>query len=120
MNPSSNINAIFMIEIKCKIGIKFIQSQEILYVEAANKHSIIYTATEKRIETLHLLKWYEDKLLEPTFLRVHDSFIINCQYVDYINYKHIILIGNIKIPISRYRKCYFKNNLEKFFNSPQS
>ncbi len=100
------------LEIKTSIGNKLIQLPEILYVKANNKHTHIYFTDEKCIQANLPLKFYEEKLPLPFFYRCHDSYIVNCLYVDCTCSNELILHGNIRIPVSRSKKQALKENLE--------
>ena len=99
------------IEIKTSKGYKIICIKNILYIEAARKCSIIYLDNTELIITYHLLKWYERYLLKPYFFRCHNSYIINCQFVDFYWNEGITLTNSSRIPISRNKVALFKENL---------
>jgi two-component system LytT family response regulator len=101
-----------MIEIKTIIGTKFIKPYEIIFVQAKNKHALVYLKSIGYLPTCHPLKWYNQKLIKPYFFRCHNSFIINCYYFDSICNNELILNKNIRVPISRNQKKHFKENLD--------
>jgi DNA-binding LytR/AlgR family response regulator len=104
-----------VLNVKTARGNKLINLEEILYLEAKDKHSLIYLINSVCIETHHLLKWYEDKLPVPEFCRCHHSFIVNCFYVDCTcGYSVVLEKNNIRIPVSRDRKQYYLDNLRIF------
>ncbi len=100
------------LEIKTSAGLKIISIKNILYVEAAGKCSIVYLEDLNTIISYHLLKWYENKLLIPDFFRCHNSFIVNCRFIDCYNHKEIILKDKKRISLSRTRISSLKDNLK--------
>lgn len=74
----------------------------ILYAEACDNYSIIYTLTNKFIVS-QTLKTVEDKLPSQHFFRAHRSFLVNLTYVEKVLPKHLI-IKSKEIPISEASK----------------
>ena len=99
------------IDIKTPVGNMQINFIDILYIKADNKHSIIYFLNKESIKSICLLKCFEAKLQKPYFYRCHDSFIVNCLYVHCTCANEIILHGNIRVPLSRYKTQGLKENM---------
>ena len=55
---------------------------------------------------------FEEKLKEGIFFRCHKSYIINLKKVTRIE-KSNVFIGNILVPVSKYKFKEFKNLLAK-------
>jgi two-component system, LytTR family, response regulator len=102
------------IEVKTPVGFKIICYKRIIFVEAEGKFSIVYLDDCTTVITYHLLKWYNNTLLKPCFFRCHNSFIVNCRFVDCYNYKEILLDMNKRIPLARNRRRSFIENLRYF------
>jgi DNA-binding LytR/AlgR family response regulator len=103
------------IEVKIPSGYKFICPKDILYIEALKKISIVYFSCGDSLITYHLLKWYEKKLPQPFFFRCHNSYIINCQFIEFYCHHLITLKSRDKIPLSRNSKLIFKENLKQLY-----
>lgn len=101
-----------LIEVKTSLGMKILHTDEIVFVEAAKKCSIVHLI-DKEIITFHPLKWYNKYLIKPTFFRCHNSNIINCHFVDCFTKKDIRLKNNFKVPLSRNRSQDLVENLKK-------
>jgi two-component system, LytTR family, response regulator len=101
-----------LIEVKTPKGFKLISTRDILYIKAVRKCSIVYLNESDNIITFHLLRWFENYLLEPFFFRCHNSYLVNCQFVDYYCRKEITLKNKNKIPLSRNSFEFFKENLK--------
>lgn len=105
-DSKAEVNSIFV-----KSGSKLINLalNEILYVEALGDYVNIYL-TDKRYTVLSTMKSLHEKLEEFHFLRVHKSFIINIHKIQEFQNNDIV-IGGIKIPVSRNFKKILKDKL---------
>ncbi|MFZ4523732.1 MAG: LytR/AlgR family response regulator transcription factor, partial [Bacteroidales bacterium] len=84
-----------------------INLKDILYVEGLKDYVKIY-AGEKPVVTQISMKALEEKLPAHDFIRVHRSFIVAFNKIDFIQ-KHMLNIGKKEIPISEhYREELFK------------
>jgi len=93
--------------IKTETRIEKVNASEILYVEGMSDYWRIVT-TGKRIMTLMNAKGIEEMLREPRFCRVHKSYFVAIDKIDFVERKHI-KIGSERIPISEtYQKRFFE------------
>ncbi|HNX80074.1 MAG TPA: LytTR family DNA-binding domain-containing protein [Prolixibacteraceae bacterium] len=93
--------------VKTETRIEKVNAADILYVEGMSDYWRIVT-TSKRIMTLMNAKGIEEMLREPRFCRVHKSYFIALDKIDFVERKHI-KIGNERIPISdTYQKRFFE------------
>ena len=84
-----------------------INLKDILYIEGLKDYVKIY-ASEKPIVTQMSMKGLEEKLPPQDFIRVHRSFIVAFNKIDFVQ-KHMLTIGKKEIPISEhYRDQLFK------------
>jgi len=100
-----------ILEVRTYRGIKYIPVIRIIYIKAEKKESVIHLDNNKLVNARYLLKWYSGVLSTPDFFRCHNSYIINCKYVDCFCSKEIILVNNIHIPLSRNKLKSLKENL---------
>ena len=78
---------------------------EIRYFESRNKNVVIHTAGEDLIMSRQLSEINAETGLPENFMQVHQSFIINYEYVQRIGYQQMRLDDGTEIPISfPYRK----------------
>lgn len=110
MNIIKN-NKIQVLEIKTTKGLKYISPNKIVYIKAENRGTTIFMGDSEKIFTKHLIKQFEMFLKEPDFFRCHNSYLVNCKYVDCVCSHEIILVNNIRITLSRNKKQPFINNL---------
>jgi DNA-binding LytR/AlgR family response regulator len=83
-----------------------VNAAEVLYVEGMGDYWRIVTKS-RRIMTLMNAKGIEEILHEPSFCRVHKSFFVAIDKIEFVERKQI-KIGEILIPISdTYQKNFF-------------
>lgn len=83
-------------------------TKDIVYIEGLKDYLKINLSNGKSILTLSNFKSIMEKLPENAFIRVHNSYIVNINYIDSIQ-RNKILISKQRIPISEtYRKIFFK------------
>jgi two-component system, LytTR family, response regulator len=63
-------------------GMEFIAINTILHVESSSNYSKIYFTNGKSILVTKLLKDFEEMLLPYRFYRIHNSHLINLQYIE--------------------------------------
>lgn len=83
-----------------------VNSESILFINSDADYTDIHTKNKTYIST-ESLKYWEQKLVELDFLRVHKSYIVNTQKITKTSSRYIFLVGDIKIPIGR----TYKNNV---------
>jgi len=81
----------------------------ILFINSDSDYTDIHTQNNTYISS-ESLKYWEQKLNEFNFLRVHKSYIVNTHKIIKTSARYIYLEGDHKIPIGR---TYKKNVLEK-------
>lgn len=93
--------------IKTETRIEKVDASEILYVEGMGDYWRIVT-NNKRIMTLMNAKGIEEILNEPRFCRVHKSFFVAVDKIEFVERKRIKIL-NERIPISdTYQKHFFE------------
>jgi DNA-binding LytR/AlgR family response regulator len=102
--PGASPNFLF---VKADYKLYKINLKDILYIEGLKDYVKIYVG-EKPIVTQMSMKALEEKLPPHEFIRVHRSFIVAFNKIDFIQ-KQILTIGKKEIPISEhYRDQLFK------------
>ncbi|MHC1777049.1 MAG: LytR/AlgR family response regulator transcription factor [Lentimicrobium sp.] len=93
--------------VKTETRMEKITASEVLFVEGMGDYWRIVTRN-KRIMTLMNAKGIEDVLQEPQFCRVHKSWFVAIDKIDFVERKHI-KIADQRIPISdTYQKNFFE------------
>lgn len=83
--------------VKRKNEMVSLSASEILYAEAFDNYTKVFTATEQHIIS-HTLKHVEEKLTGLAFVRVHRSYLVNFHKITSINESNVCL-DLIKIPL---------------------
>ena len=97
--------------VKTETRIEKVFASEILYVQGMGDYWRIVT-TKRKIMTLMNARGIEDMLKEPRFCRVHKSWFVAPEKIDYVERKHI-RIGNEHIPVSETYQKHFFDLIEK-------
>lgn len=62
----------------------------------------------KKVHTLENLKFYEKTLPKKQFMRIHKSYIVAMDKIEYIERNRVVLLGD-HIPVSEtYKKAFFE------------
>ena len=87
-----------------------IRKQDISFLEADNNYCTIHY-NEKKLVCSQTLKILASRIHFTNFIRVHRSYVINFDKIQFINntYTTIIMENGIKIPISRAHKQEVKS-----------
>ncbi len=103
--PVAQVSSSFFF-VKTETRIEKVNAAEVLYVEGMGDYWRIVTKS-RRIMTLMNAKGIEEILHEPAFCRVHKSFFVAIDKIEFVERKQI-KIGEILIPISdTYQKNFF-------------
>lgn len=86
-------------------SIVFLKIDDIIYLKADGKYTMIQTTTEHIISSKNL-KVFETMLPESKFMRVHHSFLLNLKYIKKFQkeYNNLVLENGAQIPVSKSRK----------------
>ncbi len=100
-------------------GISVIPQNQIIRLEADANYTTIYTSgSQKHIASVNL-KNYEEMLPEPPFFRIHQSHIINIDFITKVLKEDggfVVLENGSKIPIARRRKDEFLELLKSNYS----
>lgn len=97
-------------------GIELIDICEIIYCNSQSNYTVIYTLSGKPITISKTLKEMEKCLEKFTFIRVHQSFLVNSKHIKkYIRNDggFLLMVDNSQIPISQSKKSSVINFFEK-------
>ena len=87
-------------------GICFVQPENIIRIEASSNYSKIYFSNAKPMLVAKVLHWFEDKLPQQMFARVHRSHLVNKMFMCQVNgakNKMLLLNNGESIAVSRRR-----------------
>lgn len=106
----------------CKLGIatlegkEYLEIEDIVRVEADGSYSVIFLKNGSKHLVSRNIGEYEILLQDQSFLRVHNSHLINIRYVSRYTKQDggwIILNDHSEIPVSRRRKEIFETLMRK-------
>lgn len=98
------------IAISTSEGLEFIPIKNILHIESSSNYSKIYFNNEKTLMVTKLLKDFEDMLIPYHFYRIHNSHLINLNYIQkYVrgNGGRVIMQDGTTIEVARRKKEEF-------------
>jgi DNA-binding LytR/AlgR family response regulator len=84
--------------IKDKHSLVKVNYSDVLYAEACDNYTIIYTTQAKYVLS-YTLKVVEEKLAPFSFFRTHRSFLVNLNHIQKVNPKEVLVNGK-EIPVS--------------------
>lgn len=91
-------------------GLEFIPIKNILHIESSSNYSKIYFRETKAIVVTKLLKDFEDMLVPYRFYRIHNSHLINLNYIQkYVKSQggQVIMQDGTTIDVARRKKDEF-------------
>jgi two-component system, LytTR family, response regulator len=108
----SKKNNFSRIAIPTNEGLQFIRVEDIIYLEASSNYTYIFTVEKKKFIVSRTLKDFEDMLPIEIFVRIHNSYIINKNYVQkYIRGDggQVVLSNKVTLDVSKRKKSDFLN-----------
>jgi two-component system, LytTR family, response regulator len=102
--------------ISAQDGIYFLHLKDILYFEADDNYTHIYTQNGDRIIASKNIKHYEDLLINHPFFRVHKRYMININFIrKYVKGDggHVVMEDHKEIVVSRRRRAEFLERIRK-------
>ncbi len=108
-NLPAKTNRFQKIAIPTNDGLQFIKIGDILYLEANMNYTYVVTAAKKFL-VCQTLKSFEDMLPPETFIRIHNSYIINKNFAEkYIRGDggQVVLSNGIALDVSKRKKAEF-------------
>lgn len=96
--------------VKTKNGEVVVSLQDLLYISAEDKYTVLYTKTQHFISD-YSLKKYEEQLQKMGFFRIHRKYLINMYHHRGIEEGKVVLSKNCKLPISKKRVAEYQKQL---------
>ena len=91
-------------------GLQFVRVSEIIYMEAHVNYTHIFLAGKQKHVVCRTMKEFEDILPPDTFLRIHNSYIINKNFAErYIRGEggQVVLSTGVVLDIAKRKKAEF-------------
>lgn len=109
-NLGSKKNSYQRIAIPTTTGLQFVNINEIIYFEASSNYTHLFLSGNKKHTISKTLKEFEDILPEETFIRIHNSYIINKNFADkYIRGEggQVVLSNGAVLDVAKRKKTDF-------------
>lgn len=86
-------------------GPVFLKTNDIVHMQSYGNYTFVYQVSGERLIASNNLKFFEQTLSDNIFIRVHQSHIVNADYIKAINKisYHLSLINGEEIPLARRR-----------------
>ncbi|MBQ9809411.1 MAG: response regulator transcription factor [Ruminococcus sp.] len=79
-----------------------IQLKNIVYMEAFGDGTYIYDSEKHFYESSYQLKWFEEKLKDKGFFRIHRSYLVSLRHVKKIENGNVLIDSfDMELPVSR-------------------
>ena len=92
-------------------GSIYIETSAIMRVEAKSNYSCLHFSNGKKLVVAKVLRWFENKLPQTQFLRIHRTHLLNANHVKKIittdNNLYFVLPDGGKIKVSNRKKRQF-------------
>lgn len=91
-------------------GLRFIKVNEIVYLEASINYTHIYVSDNNKYVVSRTIKDFEELLPTETFIRIHNSYIINKDYLEkYIRGEggQVVLSNGTVLDVAKRKKTEF-------------
>ncbi len=91
---------------------QIVRLNEIVYLSGEGSYTQIHLENKKVVTASKPLKYYEDILPEDFFIKTHQSYIANKEFIDkYMKTGIIIMKNGAEIPVATRRKDFVINHL---------
>lgn len=97
-------------------SIHFVSIKDVMYCKSDNSYTTFHLVSGEEIVVSRSIKEYEEQLKEYHFIRPHQSYLVNLEYISKIDKADggfIILYNSKEIPISVRRKMTVIKQLER-------
>ena len=115
----SNMRGNGNLSIPTRSGFEFIPINQILYCKSENNYCHIYVSGEKSRFVSRTLKDIASKLPTDSFIRIHQSYLINIDFVKGYSREdggQILLTDGTKLPVSKTKKQHVLEALKSYSN----
>ncbi|MCD0472296.1 LytTR family DNA-binding domain-containing protein [Flavobacterium sp. JAS] len=118
LNVLKEYSAVKSVEMNSSICItsldcmQIIRLNEIIYLSGEGSYTQIHLENKKIVTASKPLKYYEDILPDAYFIKTHQSYIVNKNFIDkYMKTGIIIMKNNSEIPVATRRKEFVMDHL---------
>ena len=87
-----------------------VQLAEIEYLESFGNYVKVWIGDQFHL-TPRTLSSFESELPDQQFFRIHKSFVLNRQFIDYLEGNMVVLKNGKRLPIGKSQRAEFKRKL---------
>ena len=112
---TGNYESVNKLAVNTDKQINIIHTHEIIYLEASGKKTKLHLNNGRCVEALTDIDSYEQKLANSSFMRIHESFIVNLDYFSKFNFKDKLqmeLNDGMNLPVDHDKKEALINYIE--------
>lgn len=95
--------------------LQIVEIKDIVYCHSHEGYTTFHLKDDTKIMVTRIIKEYEDILTEPTFIRTHQSYLVNHHFIEkYLKEGFLVLKNKTEIPVATRRKeavLFFLSNL---------
>ncbi len=116
INAQKNIKNFNRIAIPTLDGLSFFNTNELIHLDADSNYTLLYFTDDRKILASRTLKEFEDQLGEEQFIRLHNSHLVNINFISrYIKGEggQVVLANGKVIDVSRRKKAELMRMLLK-------
>ena len=103
------------LEIKDKLGVKYIYSSDVEYIEVMNHTLVYHMSSGEDIKCTGILKSVTDKLKDEPFSLCNRCFCVNLKYVRGFD-NNSVKVGNSELAVSQPKRKEFLRAVTLYFN----
>ena len=90
-------------------GVKVVMASNIIRIEASSSYCIVYFDNAYPLTVAKVLHWFEGKLPDDFFYRIHRTHIVNKLFISEISRESkLTLINGEQFQVSRRKKSAFR------------
>jgi two-component system, LytTR family, response regulator len=100
--------------------VEIVELKDICYLQGDGNYTTVFLHDGKKVVTTGILKVYEELLSGSTFLRTHQSYLVNERYIRRYHHKEncLYMKDGTQIPVSDRKKETIVTYFKSLFKSP--
>ena len=97
-------------------GVKYLPVSDIIFCQANDNWTCIYTIGQAKYEVCHTLKRIEERINSNDFFRSHRSYLVNLLYVKEIprSYEFLLMHEEFIVRVSRRKRSHLKKKMKSY------
>lgn len=99
-------------------GLEIIDISSIIRIEAVSNYSKLFFIDGRSLVVAKLLSWFEKKLTDEYFVRLHRGHVVNIRYIKTfrnLNEGEVMLVNDERITVSRRKRLDFKRAIYRYY-----